>query len=75
VFSGDCIHQPMQVYRPDWNSRFCEEPEVARATRRDLLDWTADRGALLLPAHFGAPHAGRVRRIANDFTFQPADDL
>ncbi len=75
VFSGDCIHQPMQVYRPDWNSRFCEEPEVARATRRDLLDWCADRGALLLPAHFGAPHAGRVRRHADSFTFLPADDL
>lgn len=72
VFSGDCIHQPLQVFRPDWNSRFCEDPETARATRRRLLAYCADRGAVIMPAHFGAPHAGFVQRAGDGWIFKPA---
>jgi glyoxylase-like metal-dependent hydrolase (beta-lactamase superfamily II) len=75
VFSGDCIHQPMQVYRPDWNSRFCEDAAAARITRRRLLDYCADRGALIMPAHFGAPHGGHVRRSGEGYRFEPAFDV
>lgn len=71
IFTGDSVHQPMQVYRPDWNSRFCEDTDQAIATRRRLLDYCADRGALLAPAHFGHPHAGYVRRRGEDFSFEP----
>lgn len=75
VFPGDTLHQPMQVYRPEWNSRFCEQAETARATRRRVLDYCADRGALLMPAHFGAPHCGRIRRSSAGYDFAPADEL
>lgn len=75
VFPGDTLHQPMQVYRPVWNSRFCEQADTARATRRRVLDFCADRGALLMPAHFGAPHCGRIKRSADGYAFAPADDL
>ncbi|MDE1949095.1 MAG: MBL fold metallo-hydrolase [Burkholderiales bacterium] len=75
VFPGDSLHQPMQVFRPDWNSRFCELADAARATRRSILDYCADRQALLLPAHFGAPHGGYVTRHAGGYDFRPADDL
>ena len=51
IFPGDSLHQPMQVFRPDWNSRFCEMASEARATRRSILDYCHDRNALLLPAH------------------------
>jgi len=75
VFPGDSLHQPMQVFRPDWNSRFCEQAGPARATRRSILDYCSDRHALLLPAHFGAPHGGYVTRHAAGYDFTPADDL
>jgi hypothetical protein len=65
----------MQVFRPDWNSRFCEDAPAARATRRRLLDYCADRGALIMPAHFGAPHSGRVRRNAEGYSFESAYDV
>ena len=65
----------MQVFRPDWNSRFCEMPDQARATRRSILDYCHDRNALLLPAHFGAPHGGYVKRHAGGYGFTPAGDL
>ena len=71
VFTGDCLHQPMQIRRPDWNSRFCEDQEQAVATRRRLLDFAADREALVFPAHFGAPHTGYVRRSGETFRFEP----
>lgn len=71
VFAGDALHQPMQVYRPDWNSRFCEDPQTARSSRRYLLEFCAERQALLFPAHFGAPHAGQIQRRGADFAFSP----
>ncbi|MEE4299186.1 MAG: MBL fold metallo-hydrolase, partial [Pseudomonadales bacterium] len=49
LFTGDVIHHPIQVLRPDWNSDFCALPEQARATRRSVLERCADRGALLMP--------------------------
>lgn len=71
VFCTDCLHQPMQIYRPEWNSRFCELPDVARATRAKLLATAADREAIVLPSHFGAPHGGRILRRAEGYAFAP----
>lgn len=62
LFSGDTVHSPAQLAFPNWNSAFCEEADVARATRMSLLSWVADTGALLLPAHFAGPHAVRLAR-------------
>lgn len=71
VFPGDALHQPIQVYRPHWNSRFCEDPDTARHSRHQLLDFCAERQALLFPAHFGAPHGGRVQRNGAAYQFEP----
>ncbi|HZD26813.1 MAG TPA: MBL fold metallo-hydrolase [Alphaproteobacteria bacterium] len=60
IFTGDILHHPLQVYYPHWNSRFCVLPEQARQSRRKVLDYCVDRRALLMPAHFGAPHCGHV---------------
>jgi glyoxylase-like metal-dependent hydrolase (beta-lactamase superfamily II) len=30
LFGGDVMHHPIQVYRPEWNSRFCEGVETQR---------------------------------------------
>lgn len=73
LFTGDAFHQPMQVYRPDWSSRFCERPEVANATRRALFEQAAETNALLFPAHAGVPHAGHVVRKGESFSFVPLE--
>jgi hypothetical protein len=36
-----------------------------------VLEHCAASGALLMPAHFGAPHFGRVGEKAGRFQFQP----
>lgn len=67
LFVGDILHHPMQIHRPDWNSRFCEDPEQARLTRRAVLESVADDEALLVPAHFGGEHVVRVARDGTGF--------
>jgi glyoxylase-like metal-dependent hydrolase (beta-lactamase superfamily II) len=67
VFLGDLMHNPVQVFAPDHNSCFCQDPEQARRTRRSLLGWAADAGALLLPAHLSGHGALQIQR--NDDAF------
>ena len=67
LFVGDILHHPAQVHFPDWNSPFCEDQSQARVTRRRVLADAADRGALLVPAHFGGAHCCRVRRRGDAF--------
>jgi glyoxylase-like metal-dependent hydrolase (beta-lactamase superfamily II) len=73
LFTGDVFHQPMQIVRPLWNSRFCENQDVARATRARVLDAEADRGTVIFPSHFGNPHAGSIRRHGSGYRFVPLE--
>lgn len=67
MFVGDIVHHPAQIYRPDWNSIFCEDQDQARETRRTLLEEAAREEALLVPAHFAGSHAARVVRDGKGF--------
>jgi glyoxylase-like metal-dependent hydrolase (beta-lactamase superfamily II) len=71
VFLGDVLHSPLQCCYPDVNTAFCQHPESARQTRRRLLSEAAERGQLLMPAHFPAPHVGRVSIEGEGFRFHP----
>ena len=70
IFTGDILHHPLQVYHPEWNSRFCLLPDEARTSRRRVLDYCADRGALLMPAHFGAPHCCHIDRAGEAYSLR-----
>ncbi len=72
LFCGDVMHSPMQIVRPDWNSCYCIAPDIARASRVACLTRAAERGALIMPVHFGAPYCGYIRRNDNGFVFEPA---
>ena len=67
IFTGDILHHPLQVYLPHWNSRFCILPEQARTSRRNVLDYCVERGALLMPAHFGPPHCCHIDRAGESY--------
>lgn len=66
VFCGDILHHALQVYRPQWNSFACAHADNARASRRKVLEECAG-GALLMPAHFGAPFACNIDHKAGGF--------
>jgi glyoxylase-like metal-dependent hydrolase (beta-lactamase superfamily II) len=67
LFSGDIMHQPVQVFHPEWNSRFCDDPLQARASRRWLLDYAAEHGTTVFTAHFAKSSAGHVSRHGEKF--------
>jgi glyoxylase-like metal-dependent hydrolase (beta-lactamase superfamily II) len=67
MFVGDVVHHPAQIYNPEWNSLFCEDPQRARDSRRTVLDEAADTGALFVPAHFGGAHVVRIAREGTAF--------
>ena len=62
LFSGDVMHSPVQVYRPEWCSAFCLDPVQAGESRRGLLDLALDAGTTVFPAHFPEGSAGKVVR-------------
>lgn len=66
-FCGDAFHSPVQVYRPDWSSRFCHDPAMAAALRTRLLAEAAEDDTLLLPAHLRNAFGMRVRRDGEGF--------
>lgn len=45
----------------------CEDRVLATKSRFELLRFCVDNGALLLPGHFEAPHAGHI--VDNSGTF------
>ena len=57
VMSGDVIHHPVQIERPEWSSNFDADPDQARQTRLELLARLADSGIILMGAHFAGPTA------------------
>lgn len=72
VFSGDVLHHPVQIYRPDWNTIVDIEPEKAAPTRLAFLARAAEAEAMVMPCHFGPPHAGFVAREGDGYAFRPA---
>jgi len=67
MFTGDILHHPMQIFRPDWNSVYCENRVQAAATRRSVVERAADTGARIVPAHFGGCHSIFVERAGEGF--------
>jgi len=67
MFTGDILHHPMQIFRPDWNSVYCEDRVQAAATRRSVVERAADTGARIVPAHFGGCHSIFVERAGEGF--------
>ncbi|WP_408217822.1 MBL fold metallo-hydrolase [Paraburkholderia sediminicola] len=66
IFSGDVMHNPIQVCRPEWNSTFCLDAASARSSRHGLLNYAADLRCDALHRAFpadigGAGEAGRGR--------------
>jgi glyoxylase-like metal-dependent hydrolase (beta-lactamase superfamily II) len=65
LFGGDVMHHPAQVAHPHWNSTFCEHKPGAAASRRKVLQWSAEHQALYFSAHFANSSAGRIEQAAD----------
>jgi len=58
ILTGDLLHNPVQVSRPDWTTMFCNDKEHANAQRVKFVDDYTDTDVTILAAHFGGPTAG-----------------
>ncbi len=70
VITGDAIHHPCQMARPDWAAATDHDPDAARATRLDLLRACADAPLLVIGTHFATPTAGHVLSDGDAFRFR-----
>ena len=58
---GDVANHPAQIGEPDWGPGSDVQPEVARQTRRRLLDRIETEAMRLAPAHFPEPFGTVIR--------------
>jgi len=60
VITGDFMHHPCQIARPEWSSTADSDPAEARLTRERMLTRLADNPILVIGTHFAGRTAGRV---------------
>lgn len=68
LFVGDALHFPLQVPFWHWHTLVDADSHKAAETRGNIMKHCAETGALLMPAHFLAPHACHVREKGGEFT-------
>ena len=73
LISGDFLHHPVQCAEPQWAEIGDVDAELARATRRRMLERAAKTRALFLGTHFPTRPAGRIRAEGDAFRFEALD--
>jgi len=61
-FTGDLFHHPLQMIYPALHMPGCDDLQQAIESRRRAVSLALESHALLIPAHFPAPHMGRLRQ-------------
>ncbi|MFN0160684.1 MAG: MBL fold metallo-hydrolase [Burkholderiales bacterium] len=69
LITGDFVHRPCQMARPQWGSAVDHDPAAARATRATQFAALAGGPTLVIGTHFAAPTAGHVVRDGKAFRF------
>jgi len=72
LFWGDVVHSPLQIFLPEWNSRYCEFPDTAKKSRTVMMNVAAQTRALIFTSHFPDSSAGRVLNTNGQLTWQHA---
>ena len=67
LITGDFMHHPCQIARPEWSSTADSDPAEARRTREAMLTGLAGTPTLVIGTHFAGRTAGHVARDGNAF--------
>jgi glyoxylase-like metal-dependent hydrolase (beta-lactamase superfamily II) len=73
-FVGDVIHHPIQVFHPELSTVACLDASASRASRQRMLAHCCEQHALMLPAHFAAPHGGYIEESPSGFGLRWLDE-
>jgi glyoxylase-like metal-dependent hydrolase (beta-lactamase superfamily II) len=69
VITGDMVHSPVQLARPQWSSIADSDADEAIRSRQRLLDLAGGSGVLVMGTHFPGRTAGRVERDGGSWRF------
>ena len=67
LITGDFMHHPCQIARPEWSSTADSDPDAARRTREAMLTGLAGTPTLVIGTHFAGRTAGRIVRDGDAF--------
>lgn len=70
-FTGDCFHHPIELLEPEIDAGTCEDFAQTVVSRKRLIEAFVTSGALIVPAHFAAPHVGYLREDSGKRQFEP----
>ena len=70
LFTGDLMHNEIQVSQPHLASRFCADANQAEVQRRWAMEWATNHQALCFSSHFASSSAGHITRIRNGFEWR-----
>ena len=70
LITGDFLHHPCQMARPDWCSPADSDSPAAMATRQTVLESLADTPVLVIGTHFATPTAGHVVRDGDTYRLE-----
>ena len=72
MVTGDIMHSPLQVARPDLSPVFDADPVQSAATRRQVLERLCETRMLCCTAHFPSPSVIRIARDGANFRCETA---
>ena len=70
VITGDCVHHPCQLAKPDWGTTVDDDPDMSRKTRWKLFGDAAESGFLVLGTHWTGAGGGQVVRDGDAFRLE-----
>ena len=69
LVTGDFLHHPVQCAELNWAEFADDDADLARTTRRRMLERATELGALFVGTHFPTCPAGRLHRDGDVFRF------
>jgi glyoxylase-like metal-dependent hydrolase (beta-lactamase superfamily II) len=70
LITGDFIHHPCQLARPDWAAAPDFDQAASTRTRREVFGRLAGQPTLVIGTHFAGPTAGRIVRDGDAYRLE-----
>jgi glyoxylase-like metal-dependent hydrolase (beta-lactamase superfamily II) len=70
LITGDFVHHPCQMARPDWAALVDYDKEQSTRTRREVFSRLAGTPTLVIGTHFASPTAGHIVRDGDAFKLE-----
>lgn len=70
LLCGDALHHAIQLVETGWSTNFDSDGDLARTTRRALLERYADSGTVVFTAHLPSPTGVTIHRDGDGYGFR-----